>query len=561
MNNMALPAILFAFIGRGLSMIIRAPFEVYKFFSGQAYFHWLTWIGLYFCMRGFWTIGIDIYRHGFSVLSLLFYCCAFGMAFCFFDGLAKKALKANGAFSPLAWVPGQGRFRTWIGRKAPVTASGSGAAKSDETLLRGAAVVDGQSLGAAMKSGIKPEDLAHNIDWGGIPIPYKSEPEHFVIEGKTGAGKTQAINKMLRVVRGRGQSSIIADPAGGYYARFGKAGEFILNPFDARTQHWSPFAEIEADYDCQRIAKAAIPDAVGESQEWHFYAQSLLGESMLAMHKAGENSIKKLLYYVNTAESSELGDLLAGTPAAILTKKGNDKMLSNTRAIASLYLSTWNYLKDQGSFSVRQWVRKSDLNQAWLYLTYRDDQMAMLRNLIACWLELAIIEGLSMSESQSRRLWYIMDELDSLGKISSLRAGLTKLRKYGGVIVAGLQTIAQLRSTYGHDEAQTLLSCMTTKLILKAGDGETAKYFENEIGQQEVERKETSEGSSQQIGNLASNSENNTVRRHVQSAVLASEIMGLENLHGFLMLTGLPISRIQLEYVAMSDLNPPFQAQ
>jgi hypothetical protein len=39
---------------------------------------------------------------------------------------------------------------------------------------------------------------------------------------------------MLRKVRRRGQAAIIADPAGGYLARFGQAGEFVLNPFDAR---------------------------------------------------------------------------------------------------------------------------------------------------------------------------------------------------------------------------------------------------------------------------------------------------------------------------------------
>jgi type IV secretory pathway TraG/TraD family ATPase VirD4 len=39
--------------------------------------------------------------------------------------------------------------------------------------------------------------------------------------------------------------------------------------------------------------------------------------------------------------------------------------------------------------------------------------------------------------------------------------------------VSGLQTIAQLRDTYGHDEAQTLLSCLSTKLVMAAGDGET----------------------------------------------------------------------------------------
>ena len=208
---------------------------------------------------------------------------------------------------------------------------------------------------------------------------------------------------------------------------------------------------------------------------------------------------------------------------------------------------------------MRKWVRKSDANRNWLFLTYTDAQMAELRNLVACWLELAIVEGLSMTESQTRKLWYVMDELDSLGKITSLRAGLTKLRKYGGVCVSGLQTIAQLRQTYGREEAQTLLSCMTTKLILKAGDGETAKYFENEIGQQEVERAETSSGTSNKIGDLGSSSQNTSVKRSTQAAVMASQITGLENLHGYLMLTGLPVAKIQLKYVGMPDINAPFE--
>lgn len=560
MNKQAAFLLPIAWFGRGVGMMIGAPIHVYKAFAGQLHLHWAAWIAMVAAIAGAWSLGFDLVLQG-PGLGLVVIPVVTGLIVMFFEAVAKICMKASGPFAFMAWMPGRGALRRWIGARAPAASVGGGAAKADETRLRGAGLIDGQDLGRSMKVGASEQDLAQVIELGGVPVPPKAEPQHFLISGKTGAGKTQAINEILRKVRSRGQAAIIADPAGGYLARFGQPGEFILNPFDARTEHWSPFAEIEADYDCQRIAKAAIPDAIGDSQEWHFYAQSLLGESMKAMHHAGDNSIKKLLHYVNSADTKELGDLLAGTPAAILAQKGNEKMLSNTRAIASLYLSTWNYLQDNGNFSIRRWVRESDQRHAWLYLTYRDDQMAMLRNLVACWLELAIVEGLSLSESQSRRLWYVMDELDSLGKITSLRAGHTKLRKYGGVCVSGLQTVAQLRSTYGHDEAQTLLSCMTTKLILKAGDGETAKYFENEIGQQEVEREETSEGQSQQIGNLASNSESKTRRRTVQSAVLASEITGLEDLHGFLMLTGQPVARIALQYVPMPDRNAPYQSR
>lgn len=542
----------------GMTMTVRAPYMIYRGFSGQMYFHWLTWLTFFICISKAWQCGFAVYHEGVGIEAIGTLVFA-GIWFSVLQILTKGMLKASGPLAFLAWMPGQGMLRSWIGNRAPATAPGAGAAKADETLLRGAAIVPGAGLAAQLKKGASADDLAGVIEWGGVPIPPKSEPEHFLIEGKTGAGKTQAINEMMRKVRLRNQASIIADPAGGYLARFGREGDIVLNPFDRRTVDWSPFAEIEAEYDYRRIAKAAIPDGVGENEQWTNHAQVLFAECMRVMHKRGETSVKKLLYYVTAADQKELADLLGDSTASVLTKQGNERMLGSVRSSAGTPLSNWVYLADQGTFSVRKWVRESDTARTWLFLTYTDAQMAELRNLVACWLELAIVEGLSLSESQQRRLWYVMDELDSLGKITSLRAGLTKLRKYGGVCVSGLQTIAQLRTTYGRDEAQTLLSCMTTKLILKAGDGETAKYFENEIGQQEVEREEVSEGTSQRIGDFGSSSENKSIRRTTQAAVLASQITGLDNLHGYLMLTGQPIAKIQLAYVGMPDINAPYE--
>ena len=194
----------------------------------------------------------------------------------------------------------------------------------------------------------------------------------------------------------------------------------------------------------------------------------------------------------------------------------------------------------------------------WLFLTYRDDQMALLRYLVATWLELAIVEGLSLSENPTRLLWFIMDELDSLGKVTSLRGGLTKLRKYGGCCVCGLQTIAQLRDTYGHDEAQTLLSCLSTKLVMAAGDGETAKYFEDDLGVQEVERKEVSKSTSSSREGGPSRSSSESWRREHRATVLASEIASLPDLAGFLKLPGDDIVRVNLAYAKMQEINAPF---
>jgi type IV secretory pathway TraG/TraD family ATPase VirD4 len=186
--------------------------------------------------------------------------------------------------------------------------------------------------------------------------------------------------------------------------------------------------------------------------------------------------------------------------------------------------------------------------------------MAMLRLVITTWLDLAIVETLSVPEQPQRRLWFVLDEWDSLGNVDSLRSGLTKLRKYGGTVVAGLQTMAQLRSSYGHDEAQGLLSCFSTKLILAAGGTETARYFEHELGMQELERLDQSCSRSFSWDNPLSGSQgtHKAWHRTTQSTVLASEISALPNLHGYLITMGNPIARLALEYVEMKAETEPF---
>lgn len=128
----------------------------------------------------------------------------------------------------------------------------------------------------------------------------------------------------------------------------------------------------------------------------------------------------------------------------------------------------------------------------------------------------------------------------------------------------GLQTIAQFRATYGHDEAQTLLANISTKVVLRAGDGETAEYFSTEFGDQEVTRMQWSqtEGYSQGASIInpttASHSTANTQIREHKRTILASEIAGLPDLHGYLKLPGAPIGAIRLAY-ELPQVTPAYQ--
>ena len=190
----------------------------------------------------------------------------------------------------------------------------------DQWVERGTRIVDAATA-ERMLWGKKPEyaakgneDLADLlITLGGVHVRPEAETKHFLFSGTTGAGKTQGIQRILDAVRARGGRVLAADSGGEFYSRYSRPGDHLVNPFDGRGVDWSPFAEIRADYDCQRIARSAVPDRDGAGGEWNHYAQVLLAEVLLAMHAAGDHSVRRLLRYLTAADREELAELLGET--------------------------------------------------------------------------------------------------------------------------------------------------------------------------------------------------------------------------------------------------------
>ena len=61
-------------------------------------------------------------------------------------------------------------------------------------------------------------------------------------------------------------------------------------------------------------------------------------------------------------------------------------------------------------------------------------------------------------------------------------------RKRGLCAVLGFQAITQLRAIYGRDQTATLAAAPATKLILRTGEAETARWSSAQIGEREVSR-------------------------------------------------------------------------
>jgi type IV secretory pathway TraG/TraD family ATPase VirD4 len=376
----------------------------------------------------------------------------------------------------------------------------------------------------------------------GVPLGRGDETKHFKILGTTGSGKSSAIHELMAGALERGDRAVIADPNGWYLAHFYNRyrGDVILNPFDARSAMWDLFAEVRRPYDIDQLVRALIPlgDTDASGREWRGYARTFVSALIRHIHESGNHSAAELWRLLTVASSDELRPLVAGTRAQPLLEPDNAKMFGSTRSVAGSVVGGLEYIEDPRDtpFCVRDWVKSGS---GVLFLPYQADQIEALRGNIAAWMRLAIFEALSGAESD-QPLWFVADELDALGPVDGLKDALARLRKFGGRCVLGLQSIAQVSSTYGSGDAQTIVENCANTLILRCSASEgggTARFASDLIGEREVVRAQVSRGYSSP--GLFSRGEGHTSRgvsyqNVVETAVMASEIEQLPDLTGYL---------------------------
>jgi len=375
---------------------------------------------------------------------------------------------------------------------------------------------------------------------GGVGLARLDETRHFKLIGTTGTGKSTAIAALMAGALERGDRAVVTDPDGGYRGRFydGRRGDVILNPFDVASAQWNIFAEIRSGYDADQIASALIPGSDDPSgREWRGYARTLLTALLRRCYERRCGNSAELWRLLAVASSRELRSLVQGTPAQPFLEPDNARMLGSIRSVAASAASALQYLKAAAGdgFSVRNWVRSG---RGVLFIPYEAGQIAALRSVIAAWVRLAIFEAMS-GPDRDQRLWFVMDELDALGAVDGLKDALARLRKFGGRCVLGFQSVAQVASTYGAGDAQTIIENCGNTLILRCSgsdSGGTAHFASRLIGDRELLRQQTSRGRDRQglfAGRGQRLSTQTTVQQVTEAAIMPSQLEQLPDLVGY----------------------------
>ncbi|BBJ32487.1 conjugal transfer protein TraD (plasmid) [Rickettsia asiatica] len=404
---------------------------------------------------------------------------------------------------------------------------------------------------------LKKHNLIGKFHIGDMPLIKNTETRHFLVTGSTGSGKTNLINTLLPQVRDAKHPAIVVDQTGEMIEQYydPNRGDIIFNPLDARSHSWDFWQDAtsnnvaigEVDPRLEKFAKVLFSfdkrsTGGGNDQFWQNSSEILFTscvESLIKKDCRTITALKKILTKVNR---QDLANLLQGTRAARYFSKNNTTTAESILSVMTTSVRPICLLQDsKQQFSLKQYFQNIEKgSNSWLFLSSSPSQREVTLPLLACILELAVSYLIESGINEQRRIWFVIDELASLGRLNSLSTLLAESRKYGGCVMAATQSLNQLFDKYGHYAGSTLFDQFATKFMFRSTDPSTARLITDIFGNIEYasQQKNTSYGAHEHRDGVSY-----TEQEKRKSLITTNDIASLKDLECFV---GLPEPQIRI---------------
>ncbi|MGJ3494541.1 type IV conjugative transfer system coupling protein TraD, partial [Piscirickettsia salmonis] len=425
-------------------------------------------------------------------------------------------------------------------------------------------IVGGTRLASSIKETIKSVEQssvgASEIKIANqVPIPRFSEFQGVLFHGSIGSGKSQGIMRLLDEIRATGDAALIYDKECTLKPFFfDKTIDSELNPLSTDCEHWDQWEECENPIEMAALATYLMPKSVqGSDPFWVDAARTIFSTVTWEMRDHEDREVIKQLQVLLTTTLDELRGILKGTEAENLVSKDIEKTAISIRAVMATYTKALRFLeglskdKSKKPFAIKKWIRQqfdsTAARKGWLFITSRANIHAEIKPLLTAWIGMALKGIQSLPPNSGKRFWIILDEMASLNRLEGFSDIAADIRKFGGCIAIGIQSVSQIEYIYGDKEGTAITDLLNTSLYYRSPKQRVAEWVSKDLGEQVVEEVRES----QSYGPNAIRDGNTIGRQRVtRRTVEASDIMQLEDLNFYLRLVGNhPITKIHSPYV------------
>ena len=374
--------------------------------------------------------------------------------------------------------------------------------KAKTTELGSGQVLSSLEVRKILKQLKKASHLTIDSTTGPLPMVKDSETQHFLVTGATGSGKTNLIHQILSQVEGLGQPAIIIDQTGEMIAKYydPSRGDIIFNPLDARSKSWDFWADCATTEELAQFSKILFSfnrkkEGSHSDPFWEQSAETIFNACVQYQRAKVNPSIESLSHMVSTGTLENLRRQLKGTEGGRYLSGDNKITANSILSVLSTSSKPLRYLTDHnvmGSFSLQQYFAgiESKVAGSWLFLSTKPSARELTLPLIAALSELAFCQLMNIGINRQRRVWFVIDELASLGKMPALAGLMAEGRKYGACVLAGLQSLNQLYTHYGQYEGSTIFGQFGTNFFFRNNEPAIARMVSSMCGNQTINRQQ-----------------------------------------------------------------------
>jgi type IV secretory pathway TraG/TraD family ATPase VirD4 len=435
---------------------------------------------------------------------------------------------------------------SWLNRKTEKT-----------KFVRGADLMPFEQMKAALNQTINEEEKGNPsfvpLRLGEAALPDSVSRRHILLLGTSGTGKSVCLNHYLTTLKARRASAteinkcVIYDVKGEFCGKHLEPDDLIFYPFDRRSVPWSFFNEV-LDYPDLDVLCTSLYEPPKDSKDayWYNAARDVFRTGLFFLLREGRTTNREIWEFFSQP-LQHIRDSLYTLPVRELgALKHIDKADSNQAAsiisILQERLTFFRYLTDRdGSFSFRKFIR-DDSGRRNLFLMNIRQYDAIFRSLMTFVIDIMTREVLSLPDSFTRRITFVVDEFGSLAKMPCIFDFLTMGRSKGGFLVLANQDLGSVSNIYGADQKETFFNNFNIHLIFRLNDPTTAEFLSKAFGEREVIKKfQSSQFSPTDLGDRFSMSE----QEKLEKIILSTEFQSLPDFHAYLKIANYGLTRMK----------------
>ncbi|MED3561484.1 VirD4-like conjugal transfer protein, CD1115 family [Bacillus xiapuensis] len=370
-----------------------------------------------------------------------------------------------------------------------------------------------------------------------------------LIVGGAGAGKTTG--KIIPdIIKQKEKSIVVIDPKGELYEKTSQTKRDqgyevrLVNFLDRdKSDRYNLFDYLRRDSDAFKVADSLVNSAAeGMKVKKDFWNQAQIAvlqalmlyvkykcpkeeQHMGSVYNLASASLKEI--YLAFQEFDKNHVVYRAYATAIERLLGNEKTLSDVFQTLLNTLNPWQYddickFTSANDFLFEELGTKKMI--VYVILPVADNEFKPLITTFFTQMFSELYRAASLNQGVlPKKVLLLLDEFANVGKIPNFEERLSTCRSLGIEVSIVLQDTSQLERVYGKEIAKEILNNCDIKILLKANEYETAKYFSNLAGKTTIKVKNNSSSSGSKSSSKSES--NNYVSRDL---ITPDEIMKID---------------------------------